>query len=192
MAEIWKDVEAYKKFYQVSSEGRLKSLSRFAKNGKVGGFILPERMIKPSYANGKDYGIVTLHKEGNKKVTRIHQIVCKAFHKKPAEHFEVNHINGIKTDNRAENLEWVEHKTNMIHAFKTLKCRRSCGETKAHSRLRDEDVLYIRKHYIFNDNEFGDSALAKKFGVTSSTVWHVTHNKTWKHLLPKVAYEPTA
>lgn len=99
--EIWRDIEGYEGLYQVSSEGRVKSL----KYGK-------EKILKGS-KNSWGYLLVNLHKEGKQKHYYIHRLVAQAFISNPDNLPEVNHKNEIKTDNRVENLEWCTNQYNI-------------------------------------------------------------------------------
>lgn len=115
--EIWKDIPGYEGFYQASSLGRIKSLERFKQNysklQKVEEKIIAQRL------NWKGYCVVTLSKDKKTLQTNVHIHICKAFHLNPENKKTVNHINGIKTDNKVENLEWNTHSENHKHAFKT-------------------------------------------------------------------------
>ena len=100
--EIWKDIEGYEGLYQVSDQGRIKSLPRKGTSGKI---LLPQK--------DKDgYCILILFKNGKHKNQKIHRLVAQAFIPNPDSLSEVNHINEDKTDNRACNLNWMSHKEN--------------------------------------------------------------------------------
>jgi hypothetical protein len=119
MEEIWKDITGYEGLYQVSNLGRIKSLKRIAerKNSrciKVGGIIL-----KPSRSN-IGYLFVVPRKNGVPHTLYIHKLVANAFIPNPESKPQVNHINGVKTDNKVDNLEWCTQSENIKHSFKTL------------------------------------------------------------------------
>ena len=103
MNEIWKDIEGYKGKYQVSDQGRVKSL-----NYNHTGY---ERVLKPRLtADG--YLHVGLCKDNKMKNCYIHRLVAEAFIPNPSNKPCLDHINTIKTDNRVDNLRWVTHKEN--------------------------------------------------------------------------------
>lgn len=100
--EKWKDIPDYEGIYQVSNLGRIKS--------KMG--------IKTKQLSRNGYEIIMLYKNCKWKNFIVHRIVAQSFILNPENKSQVNHVNGIKTDNRAENLEWVTCSENHKHAFK--------------------------------------------------------------------------
>lgn len=122
MNEIWKDIEGFEGLYQVSNLGRVKSMN-YNRTGK-------EKILKKSVTHG--YERVVLYKDKKQYNKNVHRLVAGSFIDNPNNLESVNHINGIKTDNRAENLEWVTCKENNIHAVETglRKCKKvKCIET---------------------------------------------------------------
>lgn len=112
--EIWKDIQGYEGYYQVSNEGRVKSLARVIvyKDGRTHTF--KEKILRPRpHGYNKEYYTVFLCKDTVKCPMYIHKLVAEAFVSNPSGYSEIHHINHNSTDNRAENLKWLsenEHK----------------------------------------------------------------------------------
>lgn len=116
--EVWKSVVGYDNFYQVSNLGRVKSLSRVSQN-KYGNYCIKEKLLILCN-DGYGYARVCLTNESKiKKNYKVHRLVALAFIPNLTNKKEVNHVNGIKDDNRVENLEWCTAKENTQHAFNT-------------------------------------------------------------------------
>ena len=109
--EEWRDVVGYEGRYQVSSMGRVKSLERKVTHWRGGERIQKERILKPDTDRG-GYLRVGLCDGEKRKKFRVHRLVCEEFHENPDNKPQVNHINEIKTDNRASNLEWATAREN--------------------------------------------------------------------------------
>ena len=171
--EVWKDVVGYEGFYQVSNFGNVKSLGNK--------FSRKERLLKLSFQS-KGYLTVVLQKDAKRKMVLVHRLVAEHFifniYNKP----QVNHINGIKTNNRVENLEWVSHRENLDHAIHndlTLK-----GEKNKKSKLKDVDVIEI--HSLLQKGTT-TKELSETYNVSYSTIDGIRTNRYWKHLnLPKI------
>ena len=114
--EIWADVPEFEGRYKVSNLGRVKS---FGKRGK-GGRIKREIILKPSTA-GQGYFIVFLYRGGRFPETTpyIHRLVARAFVPNPENKPNVNHLDGVRTNNQATNLEWCTQSGNLIHSWAT-------------------------------------------------------------------------
>lgn len=116
--EIWKYIPGYEDKYQVSSFWRVKSIwiYKFSIHNNAFWFF-KERVHIPDIKRW--YNSVCLYKWKQRKAMQIHRLVALTFiintENKPC----VNHINGIKNDNRIENLEWCTYSENILHAYKT-------------------------------------------------------------------------
>lgn len=117
MIEVWKDIAGYEGMYQVSNLGRVKSLERWVQNhGKLQHH--PEKIRTPSKRE-TGYLALQLYKDNKPQNCYIHRLVAEAFLPNPDNKSTVNHINGDKKDNRADNLEWSTYTENNKHAYDT-------------------------------------------------------------------------
>lgn len=115
MEEIWREIPGYEGFYAASSFGRIKSLSRFVKN-KNGLVRKNGKILAPGFNKTGGYYVVNLSRYGKTKMQLVSRLVAFAFPEICGEYFDgadIDHCNGLKTDNRPENLRWVSHKMNM-------------------------------------------------------------------------------
>ncbi|MFG6409452.1 MAG: NUMOD4 motif-containing HNH endonuclease [Bacteroides acidifaciens] len=163
--EIWEDIPGYGSLYQVSNMGRVKGLPRKVNNHT--GFIqLKERLLK-GHPITKGYIQIQLPSRPNRVLKLIHVLVAQCFIPNPNNYPQVNHINGNKADNRAENLEWCDNSMNQLHAYAHgLNWRReNAGKPKRRVRLihsksgealdfdsRADAARYLggKKHHIAN------------------------------------------
>lgn len=168
--ETWNPVEGFESNYQVSSMGRIRRISRQC-GTRVG------LTLKP-YTNKHGYAVVTLCSQGAKTRKAVHKIVATAFLGSAKNGLEVNHINGVKTDNQADNLEWVTREGNTSHAMKMNLV--PCGDRNGNRKLSSSQVLEIMTYsgsVISAVKQFSD-----KFGVSKTSIYDILSGKTWKHL----------
>lgn len=109
--EIWKDIIGYENEYQISNLGNVYS---FKSNRILKGYT---KKNKPHYEDRHWYITVSLCSNGVEKRFFVHRLVAEHFIPNPDKKEYVNHINGIKDDNRVENLEWVTAQENTQHAY---------------------------------------------------------------------------
>lgn len=176
MNEIWKDVPSYEGYYQVSNFGLIKSLERIVKykenhSGLRKEIILKSNITKVGYVH------VTICMNKMNKTVKIHRLVAIAFIPNPENKPSVNHINGIKHDNRVENLEWVTAKENTIHAYKTKLKSGIKGEKSHLSKLKNEDVFKIK--YLYNKGGYSQSGLGKIFNVSQAQIYRIIKGINW-------------
>ena len=122
--EIWKDIPGYEGRYQASNLGRIKG---------------PRGLNKP-FINRDGYLVATLYAGREKRRTGAHRLVAMAFIPNPEEKEQINHKNGIRTDNRVENLEWVTCSENNLHRRRVL--RGGGGRPKRPVRCLETEVVY--------------------------------------------------
>lgn len=163
--EFFKDIPNYENHYQISNLGNVKS---FKKN--------KEKLLVPVKCR-KGYLNIKLSIDGKPKTYKIHRLVLLAF--KPDENFKVaqiNHINGIKTDNRVENLEWCDQFHNMQHAIKTGLRTGNIGSINGRAKLCEKQIPVIRELYKLFKNY---SLIGRLFKVSHQTIERVVKNTAW-------------
>lgn len=113
-------------------------------------------------------------KNGNGK--QVHRLVAQTYVPNPENKPQVNHINGIKTDNRVENLEWVTAKENVNHSYKIGLKTIDKGEKHSQSRITEKDVLEIRA------SDLSNKELELIYKVKANYIASIKRRVYWKHI----------
>jgi len=163
--EIWKKVDGFD-FYEVSNHGRIKS------------FYNKREIIRKQQKRKDGYLHLNIVVSGNRKKILSHRFIAFAFLENPLNKKEVNHINGIKTDNRVENLEWSTRSENEKHAFSSGLKQAKKHESHPVSKLTNEQVLYIKKNY----KKGNGAELGRMFSVTKGTINKIIKGRSWLSL----------
>ena len=166
--ERWLPVVGYEGLYEVSDLGDVRSVRRTT-NSRAG------HVLKATLNN---WGYIQVHlsREGRVIWSTVHRLVLAAFVRPPAVGEQGNHINGVKTDNRLSNLEWVTPSGNIRHAHRTDLAPR--GERSSRAKLTEAQVLQIR---ALGKNLTGRE-LARRFGVSCSAISLILNRKHWQHV----------
>ena len=169
MSEIWKDVKNYEDLYQVSNLGQVKS--------KKSGRILKTPPIKTGYLR------LNLLKNGKPKQAYVHRIVAEVFIPQKIGKSEINHIDGDKTNNRIENLEWVTHKENILHSHRIglNKPNQVKGSKVVNAILTEEQAQII----IDSRGLCSAKQLSEKFNTSVGNIYYIWQGLSWKHLKRK-------
>lgn len=122
--EVWKPVKGYEGFYEVSNFGNVRSLDRYVEQKQHSGTMFKRlykgKLLKPRKTNS-GYFLVTL----KSKQVLVHRLVATAFIPNPDNKPCVNHIDSCRTNNHANNLEWVTQSENVQHGIKNGRYIRS-------------------------------------------------------------------
>ena len=140
-------------------------------NSKTGKTLKPATVAKGYYS-------LTLSNKSKHRREYVHRLVGQAFVPNPNNKPFINHKNGIKTDNRAENLEWVTPKENINHAYKIGLCPTKMKALQG-AKLSEEEVFKIRK--LLQEN-FEPKNISEMYHVHLFTIHNIRDRKTWKHI----------
>lgn len=176
-----RDIKGFEGKYQVSSNGSIFSVERTVTRrdwkGNNYSYVMKGKEMKVVH-DITGYIRVSLYNGTKHRFYLIHRLVAHAFIGDPLPNQrEVNHKNGIKSDNRLENLEWCTSSQNKIHAYKNNLWSPPYGEKCGTSKLKEKDVKDIRC-----SNEF-QRVLADRYGVHINTISDIQRRKKWKNLV---------
>ncbi len=169
MKRIWKPIPCLLGYYEASSLGEMRNAltKRILKIGFWGDYL---------YARAGGYGL--------SKTWGVHRFVAEAFLGSCPEGMEVNHKDGCKTNNCADNLEYVTPRGNIVHAFRMGLMNPRDGENNSNAKLTVSNVREIRDSYASRKilrSDFIDQ-FAERFEVPKSTIESVIGNRSWKNI----------
>jgi len=170
--EVWKDIPEWEGLYQASTFGRIKSLDRFIAVGRWKSSIL--KLI----IGNRGYYKVILANKSIKKTYDIHKLIALTFIINPHNYPCINHKNGIKTDNKLENLEWCSYSQNTIHAYKNGLNKK--GELHYKAKITEKQAIDIITKY--QSKKYTFKMLGIEYGVHLSTIAYIINGKNWSHL----------
>ena len=181
MEEVWKYIDGYEGYYQVSNLGNIKSVDRVIKYKSDGqrlykGINFKQEITKDGYRR------VVLMKEGVKQRYMIHRLVAQAFIENIENKPYINHIDGDKGNNVVSNLEWCTNSENVLHAD-SIGLRSMSNHQPSNSKC----ILCVEKGMEFKSI----SKALKWLGVTNNSISTITraikNNRkafgyTWKYV----------
>lgn len=150
-----------------------------SKCGKVKSCVRSKsRLLKFDISN-KGYYRVTLSKNGKTKRFSVHRLMAKVFLKDYSENLQVNHIDGVRTNNNIDNLEMVTQSENNKHALRIGLQKPTYGTINGMSKLTEKEVLEIRN---LAKEGMKQKEIAKVYGIVRQTVNDIVNRKAWKHI----------
>lgn len=175
------DVKGFEGRYIIDTDGNLFSAERqkirVGASGVKYSSTYSRKKMKPSLTMGYPR-VLLFDNNGKKRNEFIHRIVAMQFLPIPSpNHKEVNHKNGIKTDNRLENLEWVTSSENKIHAIKNNLWQPPYGVKCGSCKLTEEQVHEIRANTTSQQKD-----IANKYNVSIGTIYLIKSGKRWANL----------
>lgn len=167
--ENWAWIPDFEGEYEASNLGRIRSHKR----------KIPRILAQTDSGNG--YRVVSL-KSGRNFL--VHRLVLSAHKRRPHSIEIANHLNGVKNDNRLENLVWCTPRENVEHAFKLGLVHVARGENQGHAKLTNEQVKEIKgilKNRIFRKPPLLKD-IAKQFGVDKNVILKISCGYNWGHI----------
>ena len=180
LTEIWKTIP--NSTYAISNKGKIKNTPHMRLHNINKTFYkTKEQILTPCNNNSKKYWRFTVfYNDGSKKTESIHRLVAEAFIPNINNYPYINHIDGNKDNNHAENLEWCTNQQNMDHRFGVLKCfSNTRGSACNFAKLNEEQV-----HQIAILLKQGNTLvnIGKQFGVGNTTISEIKSGRSWSHL----------
>lgn len=181
--EKWKPYPKHP-LYEFSSEGRARKwmppVCRTYGQGGQGSVYRREgryRYLKCSPNPVTGYPAVSMTTDGVKDQMFVHRVVCELFVGAcPGDIYTVDHLNGIRHDNRADNLRWATHseQRDTARILGTL----NAGDRHYKSVIPDEDIKMIREEYVPKCKQHGAAAIAARYGVTRQCVGRIVRGES--------------
>lgn len=168
MNETWKEIPDTE--YSVSDQGRVAShqFGRWKKGWRV---------LKGNCDSCGYLQVVLYDGGGGQRTVRVHKLVAEAFlGEPPTPAHQVNHKNGVKTDNRADNFEYVTSKENIRHSLDVLGRKRAHGEAIGSAKVTEADVREIIRRCAAGESQ---RRIAAAYGICQPAVSRIVTRKQW-------------
>lgn len=166
--EIWEDIENFKGVYQVSNKGRVRSLDRSIIDC-LGRCQFKRGKLLKLYKGKTGYFVVDLKTNDIRKMAKVHILLAQAFIPNPENKLQVNHKDGIKTNNNLTNLEWNTPSENLKHAYDNGLLKPHMLGKRGAKHPRHKKVMQIKNNRtikIYN----GSNEAARKTGLNQRNI----------------------
>lgn len=178
MTEEWRAVAGREGSYEVSNQGRVRSLDRMVKHAHGRMRLSRGKILSPA-VGGSGYLFIHFCADGVHKNSMVHRLVAAAFVPNPYGHPVVNHLDFNRLNNVATNLAWCTTKGNVAHAIRAGRHVR--GEQHSSAILTDNEVRQIWD--ALQAGELGRH-IGRRMGINFKNISAIKQRKCWKHLAP--------
>jgi hypothetical protein len=174
--EIWVPIKGYEDCYEISSRGRIRSYDRVVARTRNGPRTY-KGQIRNSSRHSHGYRSVGLWKNGKGKQFLIHRLVAQHFIPNPDTLPDINHIDGVKTNNAWSNLQWCTKSQNTRHGYDNNLI--PSGEKHSSSKLKEVEVCEMRRRYKQGETL---TKLSHEFDIAMSHVHNIVNYKIWNRI----------
>lgn len=174
--ETWQAVPGYEGAYEISDMGRVRSVDRMSAQGHLRGRL---RRLGTSVTG---YVHVGLCRDGKLRNVNLARMVATVFIRAPKDDEQVNHLDGVKANNAASNLEWCTRSMNNLHRCRVLGKNR--GMRHGNAKLTDADIHDIRREVAAGRTT---TSVGRARGLNHTTVARIARRKSWQHVPEQTA-----
>ena len=168
MKEIWKPIKGFEQSHEISNLGNVRTINRTITRSDGIKTTFKGKPISHWFSNN-GYNTIRISFEGSRKVCSIHRLVAENFIDNPNNFSDVNHIDGDKDNNSVNNLEWLPHNENCIHAART--------GLRLSSKISPDIADAIREEY--STTKTSHRKLGKKYNVSHQLIGLIINRKIW-------------
>lgn len=173
--EKWRQAVGFSDRYYVSNMGRIFTTSAHNKPNNP-------TIMKPARSFDKRRGSWEYCKTVlDSRTVVVHRVVATTWVPNPENKPFVNHINGNKADNRAENLEWCTTSENLLHAYRTGLEKKQLGQKHHAAKMTNEQVRQFKWEWA-HDRKMSRKQYAEKLGVSEATIKDIIRGRSWRWL----------
>lgn len=145
--EIWKDIEGYEGYYQISNLGKIKSLERWVNNRFGTLSKRKERILKSKRNKSSRYAYIMLCINNNIKTCTLHRLLAQHFIPNPHNYPIINHKDHNSFNNSLDNLEWTTQSQNVRHAYEAGRCEKLKKKNSELLKIRHQNKDLTLKNY---------------------------------------------
>ena len=164
--ELFKPIEGYEGYYDISNHGRI-----YSQRNNI--------YLKP-YVTGHGYLSIGLRKKGKKKTFWIHRLVAIHFIENKNELAEINHKDFNRQNNYFENLEWINHGDNIRYSYEGGNRTGARGERSPNAKHTNDSILEIRS--LYKTGNYTQQQLADMFNDKRNNITKIIQLKRWQHI----------